>query len=229
MLLAALLSAGHPARAADARTETAREHSGQGDAYYKLEKYGNAIGEYEQAYLAKTDPSFLYNIAQCHRLMGHSAEAIKFYRRFLKDAPNAPNRAVAEKHIKDLEETSAHPESAAETPRPQAFPAPPAQGPAVTPTAPPPTSPAPSVSSGIEPTASTPALALNAPPPTSSPSTELPAIGENGAPPSQMEARPFYTRWWFWTAVGVVVLGGIVVAVVAAKHDPACPGGFTCN
>jgi tetratricopeptide (TPR) repeat protein len=234
--LTALLSAGHAARAADARTETAREHSGQGDAYYKLEKYGNAIGEYEQAYLAKPDPSFLYNIAQCHRLMGHSAEAIKFYRRFLKDAPNAPNRAVAEKHIRDLEETPAHPESPAETPtssRPQTFPTPPAPEPAVTPTTPPPTTPLPGsspppASSALGPTA-TPALALSAPPPTSSPSAEIAPIGENGAAPSQNEARPFYTRWWFWTAVGVVVLGGIVVAVAAAKHDPACPGGYTCN
>lgn len=232
MLLAALLSAGRPARAADARTETAREHSGQGDAYYKLEKYGNAIGEYEQAYLAKADPSFLYNIAQCHRLMGHSAEAIKFYRRFLKDAPNAPNRVVAEKHIKDLEETSAQPVPAAETPsapRPQTLPPPLAAPPAVTPTAPPPASSSLPTSSGLEPAAAAPALALNAPPPTSSPSTEIAPIAENGAAPSQMEARPFYNRWWFWTAVGVVVLGGIVVAVVAAKHDPACPGGFTCN
>jgi len=232
VLLAALLSAGHAARAADARTETAREHSGQGDAYYKLEKYGNAIGEYEQAYLVKADPSFLYNIAQCHRLMGHSAEAIKFYRRFLKDAPNAPNRAVAEKHIKDLEETSAHPESAVETPtasRPQTLPAPPASEPAVTLTTPPPASSLPPASSGPQPISVAPALALNAPPPTSSPSTDIAPIGENGAAPSQTEARPFYNRWWFWTAVGVVVLGGIVIAVVAAKHDPACPGGYTCN
>ncbi|HZL16936.1 MAG TPA: hypothetical protein VFG23_04225, partial [Polyangia bacterium] len=106
VLLAAWLSAGQPARAADPRTESARQHSAEGDAYYKLEKYGNAIGEYEQAYLAKSDPSFLYNIAQCHRLMGQNAEALNFYRRFLKDAPNAPNRAVAEKHIKDLEDAS---------------------------------------------------------------------------------------------------------------------------
>ena len=93
--------------AADPRLDSARAHSQEGDAYYKLEKYANAITEYEQAYLAKPDPSFLYNIAQCHRLMGQGPEAIKFYRRFLKDAPTAPNRAVAEKHIRDLEDTSA--------------------------------------------------------------------------------------------------------------------------
>ena len=109
MLVALLLMSGRPSRAADPRLDAARAHSQEGDSYYKLEKYANAITEYEQAYLAKPDPSFLYNIAQCHRLMGQGAEAIKFYRRFLKDAPTAPNRAVAEKHIRDLEDASPGP------------------------------------------------------------------------------------------------------------------------
>ena len=240
MLLAALLSSSRPAHAADPRTETAREHSAQGDAYYKLEKYANAIGEYEQAYLAKADPSFLYNIAQCHRLMGHSAEAIKFYHRFLKDAPNAPNRAVAEKHIKDLEDASAHPASPGEpsptTPPPIESPGPALTAPLPAPTAalpaPPPLSlppPLPPTATGPAPMAmTTPALALSPPLPTSSTSPEVAPIGENGVPPSQTEAHPFYTRWWFWTGVAVVVVGGIVIAA-AAKHDPACPGGYTCN
>ena len=95
-------------READARTEAAREHSRQADAYYKLEKYPSAIGEVRAgAYLSKPDASFLFNIAQVqHRLlMGHANEAIKFYRRFLNDAaPSAPSRAIArQKHIRDLE------------------------------------------------------------------------------------------------------------------------------
>jgi tetratricopeptide (TPR) repeat protein len=198
--LAALLPAGRSARAADPRTESAREHSSQGDAYYKLEKYGNAIGEYEQAYLAKADPSFLYNIAQCHRLMGQNAEAIKFYRRFLRDAPIAPNRSVAEKHIKDLEDASTHSGSPVEPPPPVPSlssgsfpPAPTSPSPSPSPlpspaSSPPPGSPAP---------VTTPPLALNAPRPTSSTSADLAPIGENGVPPSQTESHPFYTRWWF--------------------------------
>jgi tetratricopeptide (TPR) repeat protein len=234
VLLAALLSSGQPARGADPRTESAREHSAQGDAYYKLEKYGNAIGEYEQAYLAKSDPSFLYNIAQCHRLMGQSAEAIKFYRRFLKDAPNAPNRAVAEKHIRDLEEaSSSRPGSPNEMP--------PVAAPVPTPTAPPPIatlppsvapSPPPSSAGLTPPAATTPALALSPPTPTSSLSSSdssgMAPIGENAVSPSPADAHPIYTRWWFWTAVGVVAVAAVVVAV-AARRDPSCPGGYTCN
>ena len=35
------------------------------------------------------DPVFLYNIAQCHRLLGENAEAVRFYRRYLEAAPAA--------------------------------------------------------------------------------------------------------------------------------------------
>src|SRR5262249_47595690 len=108
VLVALLVMSGRPARAGDPRLGSARAHPPAGDASYQLEKHPHPISEYGRAYLAKPDPSFLYNIAQCHRLMGHGPEAVKFYRRYLKDAPNAPNRAVAEKHIRDLEDASAH-------------------------------------------------------------------------------------------------------------------------
>src|SRR5436190_13175615 len=98
-----LIAGAGVARAGDSNAEKARAHFQQGDTYFKLEKYANALQEFEQAYLAKQDPSFLYNIAQCHRLMGNRVEAVRFYKRYLNDAPNAPNRPVAEKHIRDLE------------------------------------------------------------------------------------------------------------------------------
>jgi tetratricopeptide (TPR) repeat protein len=231
VLLAAWLSAGRPARAADPRTESARQHSAQGDAYYKLEKYSNAIGEYEQAYLAKPDPSFLYNIAQCHRLMGQNAEALNFYRRFLRDAPNAPNREVAEKHIKDLEDAShasLEPPPVAAAPPAVASPPAPAPPPAPEPAAsvPSPPSPVPATNPGTTPGGST--LALTAPPPATAPAGEMPPLGDAGAVSSPSESHPIYTRWWFWTAIGVVVAGGVILAL-AAKHDPSCPGGYTCN
>ena len=103
VLVVVLLAGVGVARAADPTAEKARAHFQQGDTYFKLEKYANALQEFEQAYLAKQDPSFLYNIAQCHRLMGNRVEAIRFYKRYLNDAPAAANRPVAEKHIRDLE------------------------------------------------------------------------------------------------------------------------------
>jgi hypothetical protein len=223
--LAAVLSMqGPPARAAaapDPRTEAAREHSRQGDSYYKLEKYANAIGEYEQAYLAKPDPSFLFNIAQCHRLMGQGAEAIKFYRRFLTDAPpSTPSRAVAEKHIRDLEDAAKAATKASTQPPPAATPvAPPPDARPITPlpsaSSPPPTGVGATAPVALEPTNPT------------SPTSTTPAV-ENSSAPGPAEPRPFYTKWWFWTAVGAVVVAGIIIGVAASAHDPSCPGGFTC-
>ena len=222
LLLALFLCSGLPARAADPRTESARAHSQEGDAYYKLEKYKNAISEYEQAYLAKPDPSFLYNIAQCHRLMGERAEAINFYRRFLRDAPNAPNRAIAEKHIRDLEEAGANgaPPAAG---RPATAP-PPVEP--LAPPAPPPAASTPPPASSSPPPVPV-AVPLDAPPPTSTPVSTTPMV-ENSSAPSQTESPPFYHKWWFWTAVGVVVVGSIVL-IATANRDPSCPGGYQCR
>ncbi len=44
------------------------------------------------------------------------------------------------------------------------------------------------------------------------------------------EERPVYKKWWFWTAVGVVLLGGVVVGVAAGhKSDPSCDGLVACR
>jgi tetratricopeptide (TPR) repeat protein len=226
VLVALLLMSGRPSHAADPRLDAARAHSQEGDSYYKLEKYANAITEYEQAYLAKPDPSFLYNIAQCHRLMGQGAEAIKFYRRFLKDAPAAPNRAVAEKHIRELEDASPgiHP------PAPAATPAPP-----VTSSRPPPVAPAPVTvippteppSTSLPSSSTSTSPAFNPLLPTSTPVSTTPTV-ENGATSTQSESHPIYSRWWFWAGVGAVVVGGIIL-IAAVKQDPSCPGGVTCH
>ena len=223
VLVVLLLMSGRPSRAGDPRLDAARAHSQQGDSYYKLEKYANAITEYEQAYLAKPDPSFLYNIAQCHRLMGQGAEAIKFYRRFLKDAPTAPNRAVAEKHIRDLEDASPG------TPQPTA---PPATSSRPAPVAPaavsviPPLEPPPASLQPSPPTSTSPAF--NPLVPTSTPVSTTPVV-ENSTTSTQSESHPIYSRWWFWASVGAAVVVGGIILIAAEKQDPSCPGGFTCH
>jgi len=196
------------ARAADPTAEKARAHFQQGDTYFKLEKYPNALQEFEQAYLAKQDPSFLYNIAQCHRLMGNRAEAIRFYKRYLNDAPAAANRPVAEKHIRDLESalgaeelTGAH-------------------------VAPGPTAP------GGEPSGMPPPRATQAPAPVALDARPPPPSDTMlTSPPSDLsksDRRPIYTKWWFWTAVGGVVVTGLLVALWMGR-DPSCPDARTCQ
>ena len=140
--------------------------------------------------------------------MGKRVEAIRFYKRYLNDAPAAANRPVAEKHVRDLESalgaeelTGAHvaPGPAAPGGEPSAMPAPrPAQAP--------------------------PAVALDArpPPPSDAMLTSPPATL------SQSDDRPIYTKWWFWTAVGGVVVTGLIVALWL-NRDPSCPDMRTCQ
>jgi tetratricopeptide (TPR) repeat protein len=217
-LVVVLADGGGVARAADPKAESARAHFQQGDTYFKLDKYAAALQEFEQAYLAKQDPSFLYNIAQCHRLMGDRVEAIRFYKRYVNDAPSAPNRPVAEKHIRDLESalgaeelTGTHPASPPSTPN------------HVEPVTP--GTPTPGTTPSPAPAPSAPTLALGAPPP---PPPQSDAMLTNQASPSQSDDHPFYTRWWFWTAVGGAVVTAVILTVVLSR-DPSCPSGRQCQ
>ena len=105
-----LVTARHEPRPAPVETKpshetlvTAKEDSNQGTRHFELGHYQEALGEFEAAYMAVPDPVFLFNIAQCHRKMGHDKEAIDFYKRYLRNAPKAPNRADVQKRIQELE------------------------------------------------------------------------------------------------------------------------------
>jgi hypothetical protein len=122
-----------PARAAE-DTAAAVARFKEGRKLYQVGEYRRALEEFKQAYLAREDPVFLFNIAQCYRLLGESREALTFYRRYLGAAPEAANRPEVEKLIHDLESKSSPVEPAAPAPTaPQPAPMPPPQPPAPTP------------------------------------------------------------------------------------------------
>jgi len=87
---------------ADERSE-ARDHYVKGTKAFDLGAYDEAINEYSQAYRLHDDPALLYNIAQAHRLAGHSADALRFYRMFLVRSPNSPIRGEVEQKITELQ------------------------------------------------------------------------------------------------------------------------------
>ena len=85
----------------------AREHYQRGTKFYDIGHYDEAIREFEAAYEAKSDPAFIYNLAQAHRLAGHNQEALQLYRNYLRHVPSAPNRADIEERIRGLEKAVA--------------------------------------------------------------------------------------------------------------------------
>jgi tetratricopeptide (TPR) repeat protein len=196
LLVAALASVAVPARARAAgsdasRVREARAHYEQAVSYYNLDEFAPALAEFREAYRLKPDPSFLFNIAQCHRKLGENDQALDYYRKYLRNLPDAPNRADVERIVAELR----------------------AKVPNATPTevAPPSASPAPPPPA--------PAPALDAPAPT--PDASLVATPQ--APPAA--PAPVYERWWFWTAVGAVVVAAVVVGVVATSKGPQAYAG----
>ena len=67
--------------------------------HFDLGEYDQALSDFKNGYRAKEDPVFLYNIAQCYRMMKEDRDAIRYYRLYLSRAPDAPNRIDIEERI----------------------------------------------------------------------------------------------------------------------------------
>ena len=106
-LLVALLVVALPAPARAQMTQAQKDevklHYQRATRAYDLQKYLEAIDEYQKAYEISGDPPMLYNIAQAYRLADQPAEAVRYYRRFLQRMPNARNREDVERKIADQE------------------------------------------------------------------------------------------------------------------------------
>ena len=100
--LALSLAFPRPAHADD--KATARAHYETAARLYEVGEYEKALAEFKAAYVAKDDPAFLFNIGQCYRKLGQEAEALNFFRRYLKKAPpDDPSRAQVEARYRDTE------------------------------------------------------------------------------------------------------------------------------
>src|SRR5580765_1308941 len=97
----AFVVAARPAQAqmTQAQKDEVKLHYQRATRAYDLQKYQEAIDEYQKAYEISGDPPMLYNIAQAYRLAEQPAEAVRYYRRFLQRMPNARNREDVERKI----------------------------------------------------------------------------------------------------------------------------------
>lgn len=92
--------------------EAARKAYAEGATYYDLNQYPAALAAFTRAYWNYAEPSFLFNIAQCHRALKHKREAMDFYRSYLRKAPSAPNREDVQAIIAELEQSIAKDDAA---------------------------------------------------------------------------------------------------------------------
>src|SRR3954463_8755666 len=101
LLVAAPRSA--QAQMTQAQKDEVKLHYQRATRAYALQKYQEAIDEYQKAYEISGDPPMLYNIAQAYRLADQPAAAARYSRRFLQRIPNAKTRDDVERKIADQE------------------------------------------------------------------------------------------------------------------------------
>jgi len=104
IVVALAAGAAHAQLSAEQKQEM-RQHYEKATRAYDIEKYGEAVDEYQKAYEIGGDPAMLYNIAQAYRLNKQLPDALHFYRRYLQRSPNARNREDVERKINDLEQS----------------------------------------------------------------------------------------------------------------------------
>jgi tetratricopeptide (TPR) repeat protein len=95
------------AYADDPGMRAAKRHYERGQKLFALQKFDEALEQYQKAYDANPSPEFLFNIGQCHRNLGDYEAAIFSFKRFLKLDPEASNREKVEELIAQLEEKQA--------------------------------------------------------------------------------------------------------------------------
>ena len=88
-----------------AQKQEVRDHYDKAVRAYDVQKFGEAVDEYQKTYEISGDPAMLFNVAQAYRLNGQPQEAVFYYRRYLERSPLAPNRTDVEQKIADLEKT----------------------------------------------------------------------------------------------------------------------------
>jgi tetratricopeptide (TPR) repeat protein len=125
-LLAALLSLAlvGPLRAQESADETkkaavleeARQHVARAKVHYDLGEFKEAADEYILVYRLRPIAALLFNIAQAYRQGGLYDKARQFYKSYLREAPEAKNRAIIEQDIRQMDELIAKDKRARESP-----------------------------------------------------------------------------------------------------------------
>ncbi len=87
----------------DATMAQAKQHFETGRNAYNAGDYVTAIHEFKQAEQLRPSPILDYNIGLANEKLGKRRVAVKYYRRYLEEQPNASNRGEVEQKVTALE------------------------------------------------------------------------------------------------------------------------------
>jgi hypothetical protein len=197
--------------AAQAAKEQAKQRYLAAQTHYNLNEFPEALKGFKDAYRLYPDPVFLFNIGQCERQLGNIDEAVRFYRSYLRNQPDAPNRNEVEKKIEELKALQEAKQSATQSVPLAVIP------PAASDDRPNGLASAPEVSSANRNGNNGNGNSLPPAAPVATPVILTTAVPE-------VEAKPVYKTWWFWTASGVAVAAIGVGLAVGLSRGEGPPG-----
>ncbi len=96
--LVALGPSGAYATAADTDAQ-AKQAYARGAELFKNRRFTEAATAFEEGNKLKPHPAFLYNLALTYRALNQPAKAIEYYEGYLRDSPEATDRASVEAAI----------------------------------------------------------------------------------------------------------------------------------
>lgn len=168
-------------------------------------RYDQALDIFAKLYAETSDPIFMRNIGRCHQRMREPGKAIDAFRDYLAKAKKLPDadRAEVESYIREMEELADRQE------RDRKVAAATEDTPVVAPVT-------------ATPVVASPPL-LPLPPPAPPQLAKQKPLGlqvtATATPPSDAssEHAPLYTRWWFWTVIGVAVAAGATTALLLSS------------
>jgi tetratricopeptide (TPR) repeat protein len=90
-------------RASADENDDARKRFVSGSRHYDLREYPAVLEDFKESFRLSGDPSLLFNIAQCHRLLEHYEDALASYKRFLARSPETPVRPEVERRMAEIQ------------------------------------------------------------------------------------------------------------------------------
>ncbi len=192
-----------PAQAAAKRTDKREIEARQA---FASGQYQQALDLYAELYAEKVHPTYLRNIGRCYQNLRQPEKAVNAFRDYLRQAKQLTpaERSEVDGYIKEMEDLRKQQEAEAAA----------ASAPAMAPTAPPPTVPV------------VPPVAPEAR------GAQEGGMVTDAVPPQPPAPTPFYKKAWFWSVVGVAVVGGVVAGLYAggafSKSTIACTAKDNC-
>ena len=181
--------------AASASEKAAKAAALEAKKAFDLNDFPTAIAKYEEAYKLKSAPGLLFNLGQSHRRAGNLDRATFYFRRYLETNPPAAQARATEEVLTQVEAQLASSKTAqadaerAETERKK-------------------------VEAQRQHDAEAQRRTLE---------LEKTRLEVANAQRAALEASlktpppaPVTQRWWFWTGIGAVVIGGAVAATLVA-------------